>query len=149
MCKNKHLFITLIPIFTLFVTVLVVCFFKIIIIDGQSMEPTLKSGQCTLVYKDNNKLERNDVIVFQSNKYGICVKRIVAQKGDQVKIENGKLYINGMEYLEYTCENSKEISVLLEKGEYFVLGDNANASVDSREIGIITEESIIGKLIVY
>lgn len=149
MCKNKHMFITLMPLIMLCLVLIFVCFFKIIIIDGQSMEPTLKSGQYTIVYKNNDALKINDIIVFHSTDYGTCVKRIVAANGDQVKIEKEKLYINGMEYLGYICENTKEASVVLDRGEYFVLGDNANASIDSREIGIIKSDCIIGKLIAY
>ncbi len=150
MRKNSHLLINLlIPIIILLLAITFISLFKIIIVDGQSMEPTLRSGKFTLAQKSNSSINVNDIIIFQSKDYGVCVKRVVACENDEIQISNGKLYINGAERANYSCSNATETTIKLSKDEYYVLGDNANASIDSRTLGIITQDIIIGKLILY
>lgn len=150
MRKNSHMLISImIPVTTLVLVIAFICFFKIIIIDGQSMEPTLRSGKFTLALRKCSTIKQNDIIIFESEDYGVCVKRVVACKGDEVKIKNNKLYINGAERINYSCQDSQETFIRLREGEYYVLGDNANASIDSRTLGSITADMIIGKLILY
>lgn len=72
--------------------------------------------------------------------------------GDTVLIKNGYIYINGRKLNEnYGNEKIQnggiaETEQFLDKGEYFVLGDNRNDSIDSRKIGFIKEKEIVGKL---
>ena len=82
------------------------------------------------------------------------VKRIVAVSGDTVCIKDNKLYVNGRiseitsaDRIKYA--GTAEKNILLGDGEYFVLGDNYDESVDSRyeEVGIVQEDNIIGKII--
>ena len=150
MRKNSYLSLKyLIPLIISILVAVFLCFFKIIIINGQSMEPTLKSGQPTLAINNNSNLEVNDIIIFHSSNLGVCVKRVVACEGDEVKMDCGKLFINGAEQYHYDCQRTQEKTIVLHEEEYFVLGDNANASVDSREMGVIMKDMVIGKLIVY
>lgn len=130
------------------------------IIDGDSMYPTLKNGERLLV---NNGAyifgdpKRGDVISLKAPdaKSGEnYVKRIVGIPGDEVKIESGKVYVNGKEYKEnyeksdtYT-ETYKGSSWVISEDEIFVLGDNRKpyASKDSRSLGPIEMRKLRGKV---
>ncbi len=124
---------------------------------GVSMEPTLCSGDEVLVNRFIYKLskpQKNDVVVFlpggnpNSHYY---VKRVVAVPGDTVQIIDGLLYINGVpeeeNYDKMEEGGIAENEIRLEEDEYFVLGDNRNASEDSRSgnIGPIRRNTIYGK----
>lgn len=126
---------------------------------GQSMAETLNGGDEILVnrfiYKVTNP-EPNDIIVFLPNgneKSHYYVKRVVAVPGDTVLIQDGILYVNGVEFeeefempsIEEAGLASEEITLAAD--EFFVLGDNRNNSEDSRyaNIGSIKKEHIIGK----
>lgn len=126
---------------------------------GTSMEYTLSDGDNLIVDKISYRFrepERFDIIVFpykyQEDTY--YIKRIIGLPGETVRIgEDGTIYINDEELKEsYGREVIKDSGtaaepVKLGEGEYFVLGDNRNASSDSRDpsVGIIKREDIIGR----
>ncbi len=127
-------------------------------VSGDSMAPTYTSGQPVLIQKWGmpEDLTRGDVIIIHhEDLHRDIVKRIVALPGDTVQITDGILYVNGIPE-----ENTHQLPAMedpgnaaspitLGDGEYFVLGDNRNASIDSRfdEVGIISSDSIRGKVI--
>jgi signal peptidase I len=126
---------------------------------GVSMETTLKDQDKIIINKFAYKLskpKRFDVIIFkQTNKehsyYNI--KRIIGLPGEKIRIVSGYIYIDGKLIDEpFVTEPIKngglaEEEILLDKNEYFVLGDNRNNSEDSRfaNIGNILFDDIIGK----
>ena len=126
---------------------------------GQSMAKTLNGGDEILVNRFIYKItdpKANDIIVFLPNgneKSHYYVKRVIAVPGDTVLIQNGAVYVNGELFEEEIEVSSIEEAgiaseeILLDKDEYFVLGDNRNNSEDSRyaNIGNIKKEYIIGK----
>lgn len=127
-------------------------------VSGDSMVPTYTSGQPVLIQKWGmpEDLTRGDVVIIHhEDLHRDIVKRIVALPGDTVQITDGILYVNGIPE-----ENTHRLPAMedpgnatspitLGAGEYFVLGDNRNASTDSRfdEVGIISSDSIRGKVI--
>ncbi len=130
-------------------------------VSGDSMEPTLQSGDNLIVDKISyrfSKPERFDIIVFpfQYDTETYYIKRIIGLPGETVQIDrDGTIYIDG-EALEESYgrevirpENIGVASepVVLGPDEYFVLGDNRNNSSDSRSkiVGNIREKDIIGK----
>ena len=137
-----------------------VLFFEKARVYGHSMEPALKDGQTVLVDKLAYRLgepERFDVIVFrdwrEEGRY--YMKRIVGLPGETVQIADGRVTIDGV-LLEEPSEREEirdarraSEPVVLGQAEYFVLGDNRNDSSDSRDsdIGNVTEEQIVGKVI--
>lgn len=94
--------------------------------------------------------ERGDVVVFESptNPDRDFIKRIIGVPGDKVEIRSGVVYIND-EPLEESYTKGTTTCPCgpweVEEGHYFVLGDHRSNSSDSRAIGQIPEESIIGK----
>jgi signal peptidase I len=146
----------------LVITVGVLNFFSFYLVSGDSMAPTLKNNNYLIVRKpvlNNPKYKRGDVIVFnaaiknslQSNKD--LVKRVIAVPGDTVKIENNHVYVNNQIMSENYLKDDQtkgDLEVIVEENRYFVLGDNREVSLDSREgaIGLIKDNEILGKVIV-
>lgn len=123
------------------------------------MSPTLKSGDCVLVNKLSyrfHKIHRNDVVVVQqtgSEHSYFTLERVIGLPGEKVQIQDGQVYINGKklkEKLDFPLMDNggmAEDAFTLDKGQYFVLGDNRNECEDSRNatVGNISRSSIVGK----
>lgn len=124
---------------------------------GISMEPTLTendrlfSNRIVLKFKEP---EYGDVVVIKApdSKEDQYIKRVIGVSGDEVKIIDGKVYINGEELIEkYIDEDSYtdiygEDSWIVAEGQVFLLGDNREkyASKDSRTFGCIPVEDVKG-----
>lgn len=126
------------------------------VVDGRSMEPTLKDGERLFVNKFIYRFhppERGDIIVFtpqgaNNKKY---IKRVIGLPGDTILVKDGKTYLNG----EPIQENYIKESMKGTYGPYqvpeesvFVMGDNRNHSADSRFpgiVGFVNYDSISGK----
>lgn len=128
-------------------------------VTGASMEPALSDGDNLIVDKISYRMgepERFDIIVFpyRQEEDTYFIKRIIGMPGETVRIDaEGLIYINGERLREsYGKEVMKnpgiaETELTIGADEYFVLGDNRNDSLDSREekVGLIERENIIGK----
>lgn len=127
---------------------------------GESMEETLKNDDELLVNKliyKVTKPKRFDIIAYAQNssehRY-LTIKRVVGLPGEKIRINDGNIYINGdllSEDINVEPMNTgglAEDELLLDDGEYFVLGDNRNNSQDSRfnTVGTIVKDDIIGKV---
>lgn len=121
-------------------------------VDGLSMYPTLKNGEVLLLKKYDKSFDRFDIVVV---KYGSTriVKRIIGLPGDNIKFINNQLYVNGKivnePYLdEFVTTSDFDISKfnvnIIPNDYYFVMGDNRTNSTDSRIIGLIPRENILG-----
>ena len=120
------------------------------------MEPTLSDGDQLIVENISyyrHDPERFDIVVFPNQNGVNYIKRIIGLPGETVKIADGYIYINGKLLEEsYGNEPMEEAGIAasgitLAADEFFVLGDNRNASVDSRrsEVGNIRRTDIHGK----
>lgn len=144
-----------------FIAVVLFLFIYVISITqvvGNSMSPTLQSGEILLLNKLKYRLsdvKRGDIISLDYADTKYLIKRVVGLPGEEIYIKDNKLYINNEQYEEtYISTNLKyddfDLKTLgyekIPDGYYFVLGDNRENSMDSREIGLIPKKDIIGKV---
>lgn len=123
-------------------------------IYGNSMNDTLDEGDIVVAVKGGN-FDTGDVIAFYYNNK-LLVKRVIGREGDWVDIdESGNVYLNQNlleePYLESKAYGETNITLPYQVPEarLFVLGDNRDVSIDSRNttVGCITDEQIAGKII--
>lgn len=133
-------------------------------VTKKSMEPNYYEGDNILVYHFFEEYNRFDVIVAKMSEDDYYIKRIIGLPGEEVKIVNNEIYIDG-ELLDdptilkdgsvTTCniginpDTSLECTFEVPQDSYFVMGDNREASLDSRtvEVGYISEEQLYGRVI--
>ena len=133
------------------------------IVSGNSMYPTFKNGEYLVVDQLTYRFaepQHGDVIVFRfpNNPSQFFIKRIIGIPGETVRIENGKLFIARGEdearveipvaepYAGPGSFDSKTLA--LGDNEYFVMGDNRGASLDSRSWGPLSRDLIRGRALV-
>ncbi len=81
------------------------------------------------------------------------IKRAIGLPGEHIKIDNGKVYINGdelqEEYLQSNVitEGGPFVDIIVPEGYIFAMGDNRAQSTDSRRFGCIPLEKIESKLL--
>ena len=130
-------------------------------VKGASMEPTLHSQERMFVTKIGEP-RRFDIVVFHATEDKDYIKRVIGLPGDRVEYKDDVLYINGKPFDEpYLEENKKQVthgpltgsftlsetpvgSDVVPEGHIFVLGDNRRDSRDSRHIGAVPIDSIVG-----
>ncbi len=134
-------------------------FFRHSVVDGSSMERTLFDGEHIIISDLFYKPERGDIIVCEDYSTELpipIVKRVIGIAGDRVEIDAaGTVKVNGVTldesdyvyidpYYPYDCD---VVDIIVPEGEVFVMGDHRNVSSDSRKIGTIKEDSILGKVL--
>lgn len=81
----------------------------------------------------------------------LWVKRVIGKPGDLIEFRNNQLYRNGVlleePYIKEEMKGIEDVKIQVPEGEIFVLGDNRNYSKDSREIGTIPLDHVVGKKI--
>jgi signal peptidase I len=133
---------------------------------GQSMSPTVEEGNRLIINKVGYVIgepSRFDLIVFHANEKEDFIKRVIGVPGDTIEYKNDVLYINGQKYDEpYLDRFKKDLGLgkltgdfklmhvtgtsRVPKGHVFVLGDNRRFSKDSRHIGFVKIDSIVGEV---
>lgn len=143
-----------------FFVVVFTFFVRLIGVDGMSMYPTLEDHSIMLVSNLNYTPERGDVVVLRKEGFynnQPIVKRIIATGGDTVDIDpvTGDVSVNGEAldepYINETIDVLEHMGDLtypqtVPEGCVFVMGDNRNASTDSRDsrLGMVDERYILG-----
>ena len=133
--------------------------FKPFYVKGQSMEPTFYEKDYLIIDEITYRFrgpERGEVVVLDSPvNEDHYLKRIVALPGERVKVEDNKVVVYNDEHLrglvleEFYLEEETpgSISVTLGSDQYFVMGDNRDASYDSRRFGAIDANDIVGRVL--
>ncbi len=129
-------------------------------IDGASMEPTLHNQDFLMMERLSyymNEPERFDIVVFRATKQKDYIKRIIGLPGETIEYKDNQLFINGIEKEEHFLTDPNEYTNdftvddiepghdRIPEGYYLVLGDNRNNSTDSRTIGLVPKDRIMGR----
>lgn len=155
--KLKKIAKDILPYIVVVISVVLIRTFLITpaIVDGKSMEPTLYNNNIVLLNKLDyrlNDIKRFDVVVVNLGKERL-IKRVIALPGEHVEYKEDNLYIDGFvvdENFKHDTTNDfklEKIGYLKIPGDkYFVVGDNRNDSVDSRMIGLVDKDDIVGSV---
>ena len=123
-------------------------------IYGTSMVPTLENGQIVVSVKTTDFKPGDIVAFYQGNK--LLIKRYIAGPADWVDIDaDGNVSVNGTvldePYIEEKAygETNIELPYQVPDNRYFLIGDNRDVSVDSRNtaVGCVANEQIVGKIV--
>lgn len=141
------------------IIILVVLFVKAFIVtpikvNGESMYPTLEEGDIMILNKTAyyfNKPERFDIVVVNMpDEY--LIKRVIGLPGEHIEYKDNTLYVDGKKVKENFKHGVTDDFNIEELGSdtiplntYLVLGDNRENSLDSRELGFIREDQLLGR----
>lgn len=145
-------------LFIIVILFLIQYVFSITKVVGNSMNPTLQDEEIMILNKFKyrfSKVKRGDIISLKYVDTKYLIKRVIGLPGETIYIKNNNVYINNekleesyiSDLLEYKDFHLKELGYeTIPENMYFVLGDNRINSLDSREIGLVKKEDIIGKI---
>jgi signal peptidase I len=124
-------------------------------VEGTSMLPMLEDQDRLFINKMAYKIgeiHRGDVVVFlyphdHTKSY---IKRVIALPGDDLRIDRGRVYVNGHlvkeTYVPAQFEDDRSLpGLVIPDNEYFVMGDHRSISSDSRDFGPVQRDLIYGK----
>jgi signal peptidase I len=124
-------------------------------VEGTSMMPELQDQERIFINKFEyhfEPIQRGDVIVFHYPRDPVksYIKRVIAVPGDELRIDNGQVYVNGKAlaepYVPLRFEDQRSYpDTVLRADQYFVMGDHRRISSDSRDFGPVDRDLIYGK----
>ncbi len=130
-------------------------------VRGASMEPTFLDGEYLVIDELSYRLRdprRGEVVVFRypQSPSQFFIKRLVGLPGETITLSGGQVVVKNAQhpqgavldessYLAPTVRTGGTVSLVLAEDEYFVLGDNREASSDSRSWGALPRHDVIGR----
>lgn len=145
------------------VIVIRVFLFSPYIVDGPSMQPNFHTGERIIVNKilyDIREPKRGEIVVFHSGYEADYIKRIVALPGETIEVQGDEVIVDGQRLPEPYIQAEVDAAAAaggsynrtknsarqtVPEGHVFVMGDNRPNSHDSRDIGFIPFEDIVGR----
>ena len=155
--KRKSRFSLLLRLFTTGICVYLL--FGVIgglaLVDGSSMEPSISDRSLVLFLRVGVNYEKGNIVLLEPQGFA-AIKRVVAVAGDTVEIdtEAGTLVVNGEEEHLLNAvgltlpRGEQEYPLTVPEGYVYVLGDNREDSVDSRDFGLVSTSELIGRAFV-
>lgn len=131
-------------------------------VSGFSMEPHIRSGEYVLINTFAYRLGtpgRGDIVAFrnegalraaQNDTREIFIKRVVGLPGDHIRIDHGRVYVNGVKLDEPYVQHPDDrtfTEITVPASSVYVLGDNRADSEDSRFFGPVGDERLIGRAV--
>ena len=143
---------------SLVISALIIIFlYQPVKVEGTSMLPGLTDQERIFINKfvyNFEPVERGDIVVFRyprdtSKSY---IKRVIAVAGDRVRIDDGRVYVNGKRLKEpYVPDDYRDDrsypETVVPKNAFFLLGDHRSSSSDSRDFGAVERQYIYGKAV--
>ncbi len=136
---------------------IIVFLYQPVKVEGTSMMPSLDDQERIFINKFVYRIEpiqHGDIIVFRypRDPAKSFIKRVIGVAGDHVRIEDGRVYLNGKQlvedYVPRTYEDDRSYpDVVVPPDSYFVLGDHRSLSNDSRDFGPVDASYIYGKAV--
>ena len=155
--KKFFLLLKILTSFLIGLTAYVYLFNMAVVVQGESMEPFLRSGdkgfsERVWFFTPEKEYERNDLVVVRDERGFFVIKRIIGLPNETIRYSENGLYINDVlirdDYAngETLSRDTGELEegIDLNEGEFFVMGDNRENSRDSRRDGPIHESQIRG-----
>ena len=155
--KSRWLLFRSLAITAVIVYLIFGVFFRIAIVQGNSMVPALKDNDIAMFLNIGAKYQAGDIALIKDESNVEYVKRIVALPGQTVNIDDetgqlivdGKLLSESYIYEDTYSKNGVRYPITLGENEYFALGDHRENSKDSRNYGAVTKEQLDGKLLCF
>lgn len=143
-------------LFSLAVSFFIITFlYQPVRVEGTSMMPRLGDQDRLFINKfvyHFTEIHRGDVVVFHypRDPQKSYIKRVIAVPGDELRIDDGRTYINGRllpePYVPRRFHDSRsQDAMVIQPDEYFVMGDHRSISSDSRDFGPVPRDLIYGK----
>ncbi len=137
--------------------------FKPFVVKGTSMEPNFHEKEYLIIDELSyhfKEPQRGEIVVVRTytDDREYFLKRVIGLPGERIEITNGRVkvfntehidgaYINETNYLNPSVLTTGDINVKLGPNEFYVLGDNRPASLDSRRIGPIQRGDVVGRVL--
>jgi len=157
--KKFYEFLESVSVAFIFITLVTLFVGRFIVVDGNSMNNTLYHDERLIITNFLYSPEKGDIVVTDTKNYfgQPLIKRVIATEGDTVAIDynTGDVYVNGQilqeDYIKekIMATGGGIYQITLAEDQLFLMGDNRNASSDSRiqEIGPVSEKDILGKAV--
>ncbi len=134
---------------------IIVFLYQPVRVEGTSMLPMLEDQDRLFINKMAyrvGEIHRGDVVVFlyPRDHQKSYIKRVIAVPGDDLRIDHGRVYVNGARVEErYVpsryADDRSEAEMVIPQHSYFVMGDHRSISSDSRDFGTVDRALVYGK----
>ena len=135
--------------------IIIIFLYQPVRVEGTSMLPVLEYQDRLFINKIAyrvGEIHPGDVVVFQypRDHTKSYIKRVIAKPGDDLRIDRGRVYVNGARlhepYVPSRFADERSLAeTILPPNEYFVMGDHRSISSDSRDFGPVDRQLIYGK----